>query len=132
MQAPDEKGLTEAARLMLLRVIELNGGRVHRGAIQKTLLELHEQENVEVIFNPETPKNHTEYDFQLTKKGQDVLDVLKEAQVKKLDVQVMKEKKGRPTVLKFQGNTYILQPQAVNKNKKSENWAGQNFPDSKY
>lgn len=129
MQDQQEKELNPEAMLMLLRVIELNGGRVHRGAIQKALSNLHFGGEIEEKFTPESPKNYTEYDFVLTSKGQDALASVKNKKVKQLEVTVVKEKKGRATVLEYKNNNYILQPQQVNK---SKNWAGQNFPDSKY
>lgn len=119
MNQENEKSLTEAALFMLLRVIELNGGRVYRGAIQQALDGLVNNDLLKVKFTPESPKNLTEFDFMVTKKGQETLDLLKEAQVKQLEVQELKEKKGRPTVIRYKGNNYILQPAPVKKTQKA-------------
>ncbi|XJZ25971.1 hypothetical protein ACF5W4_11215 [Bacillota bacterium Lsc_1132] len=109
--------LNQAAKTMLLRLIELNGGSIHRGDLNAALHELQDHNQVEVQFIPESPKNHTDYRYKLTPKGQEDLERIKAEKVKQLEVTEIKRKKDRATVLEYKNNTYILQPQAVNKNK---------------
>lgn len=114
----NEKGLNSAALLMLLRVIELNGGRIHRGALSKAVNELHSMGLITEKFNPPTPKNHTEYDYLLTDNGQQALDVQKAEKVKQLEVEEIRRKGGRATIIKYQGETYSWQPPKVGKGPK--------------
>jgi hypothetical protein len=61
--------LNEEAKAMLLQLIKVNGGSIHRGALNATLQELYDEGEIELRFTPDNPKNHTEYSYVLPKKG---------------------------------------------------------------
>lgn len=107
----DQKGeaLNQAALTLLLRVIEVNGGRIHRGALATALGTLHYQGLITESFTPPTAKNHTNYDFLLTDDGRKHLEGVKAEQIKKLEVKEIKHKKDRVTVLEYKGERYALE-----------------------
>lgn len=100
----------------LLHLLEKNGGALDRGAINAALQEMVTEGLVEVHFNnpgpPKTIADHTNYEYRITKEGQEALAAAKR---KAGAVTIKKLKNDRATKIGWKGDTYILQPQPVGK-----------------
>lgn len=121
--------LNQDAGLLLLRLIEVNGGRIGRGDFTAAVHQMTDIGTIKVKFTPEIPSNMHSYDYLLTEKGSQVLDAVQEKKKASLGVTVLKEKNGRPTVIEHQGRRYVLQQEPANAGK---NWADQIAPDTKF
>lgn len=69
------KKLNDAAKLLLLQVIEANGGSIERGALQEAVRELVDSEHVQADFGNRirVPGAYGSYDFVLTPKGKEAV-----------------------------------------------------------
>lgn len=107
--------LNADARLLLLQLIEVNGGHLPRAAIQNTLQEMSKDGLIEAVFAAKQPKSvadHLNYKFKVTEVGKNELHLKKDrmeaAKIRSTAVRVLRVKKGRATVIEWEGDAFSL------------------------